>query len=97
MFLPLTPEQLRQILDLMLKKEVKLLAAQGVTLEISEAAMALDAGAERSPGMGRAAAAPHHPEEPARAAGRLAAHRRAAEGRQVAVDAGEGGLVFKYA
>ena len=55
MFLPLTPEQLRQILDLLLKKEVKLLAAQGVTLEISEAAIVVDAGAERSPGMGRAA------------------------------------------
>jgi ATP-dependent Clp protease ATP-binding subunit ClpA len=37
LFLPLTPDQLRQILDLMLKKESKLLEAQGVTLEISEA------------------------------------------------------------
>lgn len=36
MFLPLTPEQLRQILELLLKKEVKMLAAQGVTLELSE-------------------------------------------------------------
>jgi ATP-dependent Clp protease ATP-binding subunit ClpA len=38
MFLPLTQEQLRQILDLMLKKEAKLLKAQGVDLSISEAA-----------------------------------------------------------
>ena len=42
----------------------------------------LDAGAERSPGVGRAAAPPHHPEEPARAAGRLDPHHRAAQGRQ---------------
>jgi ATP-dependent Clp protease ATP-binding subunit ClpA len=38
LFLPLTPGQLRQILDLMLKKEAKLLEAQGVSLDISEAA-----------------------------------------------------------
>jgi ATP-dependent Clp protease ATP-binding subunit ClpC len=38
LFLPLTPEQLRQILNLLLKKEIKLLQAQGVALEISEAA-----------------------------------------------------------
>ena len=38
MFLPLTSEQLRQILDLMLKKEAKMLKTQGVDLEISEAA-----------------------------------------------------------
>ncbi len=38
MFLPLTSEQLRQILNLTLKKEVKMLAAQGVVLEISEEA-----------------------------------------------------------
>ncbi len=38
MFLPLTQEQLRLILDLMLKKEAKLLKAQGVDLLISEAA-----------------------------------------------------------
>jgi ATP-dependent Clp protease ATP-binding subunit ClpA len=37
MFLPLTPDQLSQILDLMLMKEVKMLAAQGVTLELSDA------------------------------------------------------------
>jgi ATP-dependent Clp protease ATP-binding subunit ClpA len=38
LFLPLTPEQLRQILNLLLKKEVKMLAEQGVMLEVSEAA-----------------------------------------------------------
>ncbi len=40
MFLPLSAEQLRQILDLMLKKEVKMLLGQGVALEISEPAKA---------------------------------------------------------
>jgi len=38
LFLPLSADQLRQILDLQLKKEAKMLQAQGVTLEISEAA-----------------------------------------------------------
>jgi ATP-dependent Clp protease ATP-binding subunit ClpC len=38
LFLPLTPEHLRQILDLTLKKESKLLEDQGVTLEIDETA-----------------------------------------------------------
>lgn len=38
LFLPLTQAQLRQILNLLLKKEGKALAAQGVTLTISEAA-----------------------------------------------------------
>ncbi|MCU0508323.1 MAG: AAA family ATPase [Anaerolineae bacterium] len=38
MFLPLTQEQLRLILDLMLKKEAKMLKEQGVELQISEAA-----------------------------------------------------------
>ena len=42
----------------------------------------LDAGAERSPRVGRTPAAPHHPEEPARAAGRLDPQHRAAEGRE---------------
>ena len=40
LFLPLTPEQLRQILDLMLRKETKLLDAQGVSLSVSEGARA---------------------------------------------------------
>lgn len=38
MFLPLTPDQLGLILNLMLKNEVKLLQGQGVALEISEPA-----------------------------------------------------------
>jgi ATP-dependent Clp protease ATP-binding subunit ClpC len=38
LFLPLTSDQLRQILGLMLKKEAKLLESQGVSMEISEAA-----------------------------------------------------------
>ncbi len=38
LFHPLTPEQLRLILGLMLKKEAKLLEARGVGLEVSEAA-----------------------------------------------------------
>ena len=38
LFLPLTQDQLRQILNLLLKKEGKTLAAQGVSLTISDAA-----------------------------------------------------------
>jgi len=38
MFLPLSPDQLAQILDLQLKKEIKMLRDQGVALEISDAA-----------------------------------------------------------
>ena len=38
LFLPLTAEQLAQILELLLKKERKLLEAQGVKFEISDAA-----------------------------------------------------------
>jgi len=38
LFLPLTADELRQILGLQLKKEGALLAAQGITLEVSEAA-----------------------------------------------------------
>jgi len=38
LFLPLTQDQLRQILNLLLKKEGKMLAAQGVALTISDAA-----------------------------------------------------------
>jgi ATP-dependent Clp protease ATP-binding subunit ClpC len=38
LFHPLSPEQLRQILGLMLKKEAKLLEGQGLALEVSEAA-----------------------------------------------------------
>jgi ATP-dependent Clp protease ATP-binding subunit ClpB len=36
LFHPLTPEHLRQILDLMLKKEQKLLEPRGLTLEVNE-------------------------------------------------------------
>ncbi len=38
MFVPLSQDNLRQILTLMLKKEIKMLAAQGVELELTEAA-----------------------------------------------------------
>jgi ATP-dependent Clp protease ATP-binding subunit ClpC len=38
LFHPLSPEQLRQILGLMLRKEAQLLEAQGVDLEVGEAA-----------------------------------------------------------
>jgi ATP-dependent Clp protease ATP-binding subunit ClpB len=38
LFHPLTQDQLRQILGLMLKKESKLLEARGVTLEVHDAA-----------------------------------------------------------
>ncbi len=38
LFLPLTQDQLRQILDLLLKKEIKTLQAQGITLAVTEAA-----------------------------------------------------------
>jgi len=38
LFLPLTPEQLRLILNLMLKKEAKMLETQKVTLEVTDAA-----------------------------------------------------------
>lgn len=39
MFLPLTPDELRQILVLMIKKENKLLAERGLTLELTDAAI----------------------------------------------------------
>jgi ATP-dependent Clp protease ATP-binding subunit ClpB len=38
LFHPLSPEQLRQILGLMLKKEAQLLEARGIDLEVEEAA-----------------------------------------------------------
>ncbi len=38
LFLPLTQDQLRQILNLLLKKEIKTLATQGIALEVSDAA-----------------------------------------------------------
>ena len=96
MFLPLTPEQLRQILDLLLKKEVKMLAAQGVTLEISEAAIVW------------MLAQNDHPEWGARPLRRILQknlrepladwilNTAPPKGAKVAVDAGESGLVFSY-
>ena len=96
MFLPLTPEQLRQIMDLLLKKEVKLLAAQGVTLAISEAAIVW------------MLAQNDHPEWGARPLRRILQknlrepladwilNTAPPKGAKVAVDAGEQGLVFSY-
>ena len=86
MFNSLSDEALRKILDLLLKKEVKLAGERGLTLEISDAAQDVDAGAERSPRMGRASAAPHHPEERARAAGRLSAGEESSAGTKIRVD-----------
>jgi ATP-dependent Clp protease ATP-binding subunit ClpA len=97
MFLPLTPEQLRQIMDLLLKKEVKMLAAQGVTLEISEAAIVW------------MLAQNDHPEWGARPLRRILQKNlrepladwilttAPPKGAKVAVDAGESGLMFSYA
>ncbi|MGQ9768460.1 MAG: AAA family ATPase [Anaerolineae bacterium] len=94
MFLPLTADQLRQIMELLLKKEVKLLAAQGVTLELSEEAKTW------------LLAQNDHPEWGARPLRRIIQkHLRepladwlltAAPGpdAKVRVDAGDGGLVF---
>jgi ATP-dependent Clp protease ATP-binding subunit ClpC len=94
LFLPLTPGQLRQILELMLKKEGKMLVAQGVMLEISEAAKDW------------LLAQNDHPEWGARPLRRiiqkflrerLADWMLAADpkpGARVSVDVGEGGLKF---
>jgi ATP-dependent Clp protease ATP-binding subunit ClpC len=94
LFLPLTQDQLRQILNLLLKKEIKMLAAQGVALEVSQAARTW------------MLAQNDHPEWGARPLRRiiqknlrepLADWLLAAappKGAQVAVDAGEGGLSF---
>jgi ATP-dependent Clp protease ATP-binding subunit ClpB len=96
MFLPLTPEQLRQIMDLLLKKEVKMLAAQGVTLEIGEAAVVW------------MLAQNDHPEWGARPLRRIIQknlrepladwilNTAPPKGAKVAVDAGENGWVFSY-
>jgi ATP-dependent Clp protease ATP-binding subunit ClpC len=94
LFLPLMPDELRQILGLMLKKEARLLEAQGVSLEISEAARDW------------LLAQNDHPEWGARPLRRiiqkflrepLADWMLAAApkpGARVAVDAGDGGLKF---
>ncbi len=96
MFLPLTPDQLRQIMDLTLKKEVKLLAAQGVILEITEEAETW------------MLAQNEHPEWGARPLRRIIQKNlrepladwlliaAPPKGAQVAVDANESGLVFSY-
>jgi ATP-dependent Clp protease ATP-binding subunit ClpB len=96
MFLPLTPEQLRQIMDLLLTKEVKMLAAQGVTLAISEAAIVW------------MLAQNDHPEWGARPLRRILQknlrepladwilNTAPPKGAKVGVDAGETGLVFSY-
>ncbi|MEJ5200029.1 MAG: ATP-dependent Clp protease ATP-binding subunit, partial [Anaerolineae bacterium] len=97
LFLPLTQEQLRQILDLMLKKESKLLAAQGVTLTISDAAKEW------------LLAQNDHPEWGARPLRRIIQRNlrepladwlltaAPAKGAAVAVDVDGSGLVFSYA
>lgn len=96
LFSPLTSDQLRQILDLMLKNEMKLLAAQGVNLQISEAARAW------------MLAQNDHPEWGARPLRRIIQknlrepladwllNSAPQKGAQVAVDAGDSGLTFKY-
>ncbi|MCX7669058.1 MAG: ATP-dependent Clp protease ATP-binding subunit, partial [Anaerolineae bacterium] len=97
LFLPLTSEQLRQILELMLKKESKMLAAQGVQLTISAAAKEW------------LLAQNDHPEWGARPLRRIIQrHLREpladwlltaapARGAAVAVDVDAAGLVFRYA
>jgi ATP-dependent Clp protease ATP-binding subunit ClpA len=90
----MTPDQLRQILDLMLKKEDKLLEAQGVILEVSEAAKDWLLIQNDHPEWG---ARPlrriiqKHLREPL-ADWMLSANPK--PGVRVAVDAGEGGLTF---
>ena len=94
MFLPLTTDQLAQILELMLKKEVKMLAAQGVTLELSDATKVW------------MLAQNDHPEWGARPLRRIIQknlrepladwllNAAPPKGAKVAVDAGESGLTF---
>jgi len=94
MFLPLTPDQLAQILELMLKKEVKMLAAQGVTLELSDTVKVW------------MLAQNDHPEWGARPLRRIIQknlrepladwllNAAPPKGAKVAVDAGEKGLTF---
>ncbi|PKO23740.1 MAG: hypothetical protein CVU38_02625 [Chloroflexi bacterium HGW-Chloroflexi-1] len=96
LFLPLTQDELRQILGLLLKKEGKLLAAQGVTLEVTEAARTW------------MLARNDHPEWGARPLRRIIQKylresladwlltAAPAPGAQVIVDAGDGGLAFSY-
>ncbi len=97
LFLPLTQDQLRQILELLLKKEFKTLAAQGVTLEVSQAAKEW------------MLAQNDHPEWGARPLRRIIQKNlrepladwlltaAPPKGAKVSVDTGEQGLVFTYA
>jgi len=94
-FHPLTQEQLRQILGLMLRKEADLLAAQGLTLEVSEAARTWLLAQNKHPEWG---ARPlrriigRHLREP------LADYLLRADpqpGARVVVDAGDEGLTFR--
>ncbi len=94
MFLPLTPDQLRKILHLLLKTEKKMLDAQGVTLEISE------------PAVDWMLAQNDHPEWGARPLRRIIQknlrepladwllNEAPGKGARVAVDAGETGQTF---
>jgi ATP-dependent Clp protease ATP-binding subunit ClpA len=95
-FLPLTPEQLGLILDLMLKGENKLLAARGLSLELTPAAKAW------------MLAQNDHPEWGARPLRRIIRRNLrepladyllihdSPSGTVVEVDAGEDGLVFGF-
>jgi ATP-dependent Clp protease ATP-binding subunit ClpA len=96
-FHPLSPDQLRAILGLLLQKEAKLLKARGASLEVSPAAMTWMLAQNDHPEWG---ARPlrriiqRHLREP------LADWLLAADpkpGAQVQVDAGEQGLTFKTA
>ncbi len=95
-FLPLTSDQLRLILNLMLKKECKMLAAQGVSITVSDAARVW------------MLAQNDHPEWGARPLRRIIQKNllepladwlltaAPQPGAEVAVDAGDGGLIFQY-
>jgi ATP-dependent Clp protease ATP-binding subunit ClpA len=94
LFHPLTPEQLRLILGLMLQKEQKLLDARDLELEVTEPARAWLLAQNEHPEWG---ARPlrriirRHVREP------LADYMLQADpppGTQVKLDAGEGGLLF---
>ncbi len=95
LFHPLSPDQLRQILGLMLKKEARLLEAQGLGLEVSESARTWLLAQNEHPEWGarplRRILARHLRE-------RLADYLLTAEpkpGAKVYVDADEAGLTFE--
>ncbi len=77
-FHPLSDENLTQILDLLLGKESKLADGARPETRIHSQGQKVDAGAERSPGMGRASAAADHPAQRARAVGGLSAEGKSA-------------------